>query len=134
MQLRAFNHNADYVMLANWWENHGHPIIDQAALSPIGVVAEKNGVPVAVSFLSLIYGCNQAILSWTTTNPKASLREKHQGVNDCIKSLCSVAKDKEYVNVICFSASKGLTKIIQRHGFNVGKSHDLLAGQLKGIK
>ena len=130
MKLEKFERK-HYETLLDWWEQHGHPVIPYESLSPIGLVVNDNGNLTCVSFLYVMHGCDLAQIAWTTTNPTSGLKKKHESVGACLHGLYGIAKQNKRTNIICFSSSTGLTKLIKRHGFNVGHTHDLLAGVLE---
>lgn len=130
MELKRFE-ATHYPELVEWWKHHNHPVIALTSLSPLGLIAENNGKLVAVSFLYVMHGCDLGQIAWTTSNPKSGLKERHQAINECILSLYEIAKLNKRNNVICFSSSSGLTKLIKKHGLNVGKAHDLLSGYMR---
>lgn len=117
-----------YETLTGWWKAHDHPILRFESLSPIGLVAQKDEQLVAASFLYVFYGCDVAQIAWTTTNPEAGLKDKYRAIDSCMNGLLSIAKSHNRNQIFCFSNSKGLTKLISKHGLNVGSEHDLLSG------
>lgn len=117
-------------ILSDWWKQHDHPAMDFKALSPLGVVAFDGDTPVCASFLYVMHGCNLAQIAWTTTNPACGLKTKYYGINMCLGNLYQLALENKRTNVICFSSSSGLTKLMKKQGFNVGTTHNLLAGIL----
>ncbi len=127
MKLERFEEK-HYNELKQWWIEHNHPTIQFSSLSPYGVVSYIEDVPGCMSFLYIYHGCDMAQIAWTTTNPSLSPRKRHKAVNDTIKSLYEVAKLNNIKNIICFSNSTGLTKLLHKHGLKIGNSHDLLAG------
>lgn len=128
MKLVRFD-SSHYDTLTKWWDKHQHPIISQKSLSPIGVITVlDSGEYVSASFLYVMAGCDLGQIAWTTTNPESSSRNRYDGINMCLDGLIDIAKKEKRTNVICFSSSSGLTKLIEKQGFKVGKSHDLLAG------
>lgn len=128
MKLQRFD-SSHYEHLTGWWKTHGHPIISKHSLSPVGLVClSDDGKPLAASFLYVMHGCDLGQIAWTTANPDAGLKERYEAVDMVLTGLFDVAKQENRTNVICFSSSSGLTKKLVKHGFNAGKSHDLLAG------
>ncbi len=119
-------------MLTEWWKLHGHPEIRLGCLSPLGVVANIDDKPSAISFLYMYDGSKMAQMAWTTSNPEVSGKKKHRAINECIKTLLEIAKLNGRTDILCFSSSSGLTKMMQKHGLNVGGSHDVLAGYFEG--
>lgn len=117
-----------YPLILEWWQTHGHPALGRTVLSPFGVVCSIDNVPTAMSFMYLWTGTTVAQIAWTTTRPEAGGKQKLKAVNECMKALIDTAEMNKRTDVICFSSSKGLTKIMQRHGLHVGQSHDILAG------
>lgn len=115
-------------MLVTWWEKHNHPIISYESLSPLGLLAVENGEYVAVSFAYVMHGCDLAQIAWTTTNPEAAPKLKYQAINECISGLLDIVKLNQRKHVICFSSSRGLTRMIEKHGLKTGAAHTLLSG------
>lgn len=126
MNLKQFTKD-DYAMLSEWWEAHGHPVIPINMLSPFGLVGfSNNDEPAAISFVYLVQGCDIAQISWTTTNPKVSPRDRYETVQHCIRGLIAVAKKSGRSNVLCFSDSSGLNRIMHKEGLKELKDHKML--------
>lgn len=128
MNIVYFEPQKHYDVLKSWWTTHKHAIVAETSL-PYGVVVYVNEVPVSMSF---IYTCDKSDMcqiAWTTTNPEHSnLRERHKSVETAIDALLIFAEKKNKKYITCFSASKGLNKIISRRGFIKNASHELYIG------
>ena len=119
-----------YNEVCDWWKKHNHPQIAEQSLSPYGFVCLNDAkMPVAVSFVYFMAGCTMAQIAWTTTNPNARLKDRYTGVMLCLNGLTELAKQENRKDIICFSSSPGLTRKVKSLGFNIGKTHDLLAGK-----
>lgn len=121
---------AFYPEISKWWSKHNHPVLPFNMLSPFGLIAHTDAGPSCVSFVYLIADCDIAQISWTTTNPDVALRKRYEAVDYCIKGLLGAARHYGKTNVLCFSDSKGLTKLINKNGLKVLHNHSLLYGSL----
>lgn len=70
MEIRAFNLDDDFMLVATWMDRHRANII-MPELLPRGWIAVEAGVPIAVSFLYIGDG-KVALIEYTTTNPDFS--------------------------------------------------------------
>lgn len=128
-KIEYFNKQKHYNELENWWLNHNHSIIPSSSL-PIGVVVYSNNIPICMSFLYTMDGCDMAQIGWTTTNPASSLKNKYNGINLAIDSLITVCKKLNKKHITSFCNSSGINKIMKRKGFVNNKSHELYVGSL----
>ena len=133
MKLIKFNKEIHYKEVSKWWSEHNKLIVPKDSLSSVGLVVYNGGKPVCMSFLYIMAGCNMAQIAWTTTNPKAGLKERYKAINFCIEGLLEIAKKNNRKNVVCFSSNKSLSKIIASKGLIEQHSHDLLLGNFGGI-
>lgn len=130
MNLKAFTQD-HYPILLEWWKEHKHPIIPLTMLSPCGLVGynSKNEAS-AMCFMYFVQSCDIAQLSWTTTNPQVSAKDRYLAVDACVKGLIAVAKHNNRTNIMCLSDSSGLNKIYGKNGLKELKDHKLLYGKL----
>jgi hypothetical protein len=116
-----------YGLLTSWWKQHGHPEMKFSVLPPTGILV-NDGKPLVASFLYLWPGTSAAQIAWTTTNPDSGLKQRHLAVNKAVDTLLDIARSNGKTDIICFSSSSGLTKLISKKGLNPGSAHTLLAG------
>lgn len=126
MQITYFT-EGNYGELCGWWDKHQHAIIPFTSL-PLGVVVSKENKKLAMAFIYTMDGCDVAQLAWTTSNPENSARESYQSVDLAIDALLQIAEKKNKKLILCFSASKGLSKILNRKNINTQKEHVLNIG------
>ena len=126
MKISYFN-ESNYGELCGWWDKHQHAIIPYSSL-PIGVVIANDTKKLAMAFIYTMDGSDVAQLAWTTTNPENSPKESHASVDLAIDALLQVAQKKEKKLILCFSASRGLSKILNRKNINTQKEHVLNIG------
>jgi hypothetical protein len=117
----------DYSDLCAWWSKHGHPIISSEVL-PFGIVVENNGVKHAMTFVYTMDGCNAAQIAWTTTNPELGLKARYKAVNQAIDTALVYINSKKINNIMCFSDSMGLSKLLNKRGLRLGNDHILCIG------
>jgi len=128
MKLIRFDKEKHYNLINMWWKEHKHNSMERDSLSPFGFIVYNNNTPICASFLYIMAGCNLGQIAWTTTNPKAGLKEKYNAINFCIEGLLALANHYNIKNIISLSNSKGLTKLIQKKNFRTVDKHTLLCG------
>lgn len=127
MQITYFN-ESNYGELCGWWDKHQHNIIPFSSL-PLGVVVSNDTKKLAMAFVYTMDGCDVAQLAWTTSNPENSPRESYQSVDLAIDALLLVAREKlNKKMIVCFSSSKGLTKILNKKNITQNREHILNMG------
>jgi len=95
MNIRPFNFDNDFMMVASWWEKHGAVIL-MPELLPAGWVALEAGVPIAASFLYICQGAQSPVglIEYTTTNPEFSgSRQSLNAVKGLWSHLEQIATD-----------------------------------------
>jgi hypothetical protein len=128
MTICYFDKEQHYKQLSNWWVAHGHGKIEASSL-PIGVVvSDASNKLLAMSFIYMMDGTDVAQLAWTTTNPENSNKESYKAVDLAIDALLIVAQKFEKKTILCFSSSKGLTKILNKKNIQENKNHVLSIG------
>ena len=115
-----------YELLCDWWTKHNHKILPFEMLSPFGLVFVDGDKPIAVSFIYFVAGCELSQIAWTTTDPGASVFKRHEAVKACIEGLVALARKFNHPHVVCFSSSRGLTRLIQKAGLKKLSEHDML--------
>lgn len=118
-------------IVSDWWLKHNHPIMPLNELSPIGLMVYDNNEPICVSFLYLLSGTSMGQIGFTTSNPEATSKQKHKAIGLCLNGLISLSSKYERSSVVCFSSSKGLTKILKKVGLTQGATHDYLIGKVE---
>lgn len=123
------NFNKDYYdVLCLWWKQHNHAIIPLQSL-PLGVVVlDEKQMPVCASFLYVMDKCDMCQIAWTTSNPNATLKQRYVAINKAIDSLLFFANTLNKKNIISFTNSTGLEKILKRKGLLQQSSHSLMIG------
>lgn len=117
----------DYVELQAWWKKHNHNVLPLSAL-PVGVVVSSGDKNLVMSFVYTMDGCDVAQLAWTTSNPENKLKENYEAVNLAVDALVSVSKKLNKNLILCFSSSKGLTKILNKKNMLSNKKHVMVVG------
>ena len=120
--------NEHYEELKKWWSLHNHPAVPFSSL-PYGiVVSNEKQIPVCMSFLYTFEISDMCQIGWTTTNPNTKLRERYECVDLALDSLLILAQKLNKKTVICFSTSRGISKLMNKKGLSKGKSHDIYIG------
>lgn len=121
----------DYEMITNWWIKHQHPILPIEMLSPYGLIGynEKNEAA-AVCFMYFVPGADIAMMSWGTTNPDVSARDRYKCLDGCVKSLIHLAKVNNRTNIISFCDSNGTNRIYNKNGLKDLKEHKMMYSKL----
>ena len=118
----------DYAMLQDWWTKHNHMSIPKESLSPIGITIFDEETPSCIGFIYVMPNCDMAQIAWTTTNPEISLRKRYKAMDTCINALLQYAYINGRKNIICFSKSSGLSKMLRKKGLAQMTPHSLLMG------
>lgn len=121
--------DSDFLDLSLWWKKHSHPVMEKSIL-PFGIVAYENENKVAMSFIYIMDKCDVAQIAWTTTNPEMSSRKRHKAVHLLMDASFSYINSLGIKNIMCFTDSNGIAKILNKKGLRLGNLHNLCIGSV----
>ena len=101
---------ADFPMLAGWWKGHGSGELNELFLPPLGVVVERDGVPVSAAFCCESYGVPVAEIVYPCTAPGLSRQSAGTSLAYAFSALVSVA-GKGFTPPASFSAFKAMVPV-----------------------
>ena len=117
MNVREFNAEADYSMLAAWWKAHGWPALPVAILPRLGIVVEHCGVPICAGFLYMDNSVGVSMLEWTTTNPDAPLKAIPTAIRVLTDFMAERAQEMNYGLMLTTCRQPALARIYEKNGF-----------------
>jgi len=117
MNIREFNAEADYPMLAGWWRMHEWPALPAAILPKLGIVVEHAGEPVCAAFLYMDNSVGVCMMEWLTTNPEAPLKQIPTAIRVLIDFLGQRASEMGYGIMLTTCRQAALARVFQKNGF-----------------
>lgn len=118
--------------IANSWRSaRGISEIPPETLSAEGQMAFRDdGRPIACAWLYIDGGFGY--LAWSVTNPEATPREAHRGLELVARELIARGQKRGVRYIVAMSAYRGLTKLLVRCGMTLEpKSHDILSLEVR---
>lgn len=128
MTERAYE-NADYEIAHEWWRAHGRGHLEQYMLSPLGLVVEDGGVPIAMGF---VYFTNSFFsqLGWCVTKPGLGPKARTAALVRLYLSAENLARLHGYKAIQMLSDQPTLTKLALGCGWTKMTPHDFLVRSL----
>jgi hypothetical protein len=117
MNVREFNVEADYPMLAAWWKAHGWPALPAAILPKLGIVVEHCGAPVCAGFLYMDNSTGVSFLEWLTTPPDAPVKLVPTGIRVLCDFMEERARAMNYGIMLTTCRQPALARIYEKNGF-----------------
>lgn len=117
-EVRAYCAIDDYEMVVDWWKAHGHPVIPDFLLPPIGFVAGVDGVDMVVVFLYFDRHVPVCFLGHMVSLPGMSALEVADSGVEAIEHAKDFARSFGS-QVMRVYAPKGLVRFSHRNGFQV---------------
>jgi hypothetical protein len=113
--------NADYEMVARWWQQHLGQPLREAALPPFGVIVRDAEGPAAALWGYECYGVPVAELAFPVTRPGLSLKKASAALCYAV-AACIAAIGKGHVPEASFRffktfAPRGMVRYLKRLGF-----------------
>ena len=115
----------DYDTLCGWWKWFRFPAPPKDFLPDNGcggVMVSKNGIDICAGFLFL----NNSKIAWLeyiVSNPEYRENDRQIAIEEVVKTLCFIAKGKNYKAVFASLKHEGLIKTYQSCGFLKGSSN-----------
>lgn len=133
MKVRVIQLEQDYPVIKTWWERRGAEAPHFALLPPVGVIAERDGVPIACAFLYQDVGGSVAMVEWEATNPDCnSAMETIRALNTVFDFFEKYAVNEGFLVVLSWVAEgRGDGRILERRKWTKcpGERHALMAFQ-----
>ena len=119
--------NADYELVAEWWESHAGQMLTEAALPPVGVIVEDGGAPVCALWCYESFGVPVAELAFPVTRPGLTLAKAAAALLYAVAACISVA-GKGHAPQASFRQFKvfapaPMVRYLQRLGFKETLTH-----------
>lgn len=119
LEIRPFIFGEDYPEACEWWRARGWLAPSKSKLPPFGYLATSGETKLAAAWLYFT-GSGWAFLDYTVTNPRAPAVTRGRGAKLVIEKICEFAKAENAEDVVTFTASKGLIRLLTKCGFHVG--------------
>lgn len=117
IQIRHFEKENDYNMIAGWWQAHGFPVVHPGVLPATGLICEIEGKPTAAAWLMMDNSCGFAMVAWAVTNPGNIGRESHTGLSHVAACLIEHARGHGYISILNTCTQQSIAKVFTRQGF-----------------
>lgn len=129
--IRTFDRSSDYSLVCAWWKGHGWDSPPLAFLPALGVLACKDGHPVAAGWCYLDNSCPVAKMEWLVADPEGRVRDIIAGLNAVIEFLTKRVQEPDlgYSIMLTTARQPGLCMMLEKHDFVVtdgGMTHLLL--------
>lgn len=125
IQLRTFTAD-DYPTVSQWWEGHGWSPVPLPILPKLGILAEMHEgdtiQPIAAGWLYMDNSVGVGMLEWLVADPAANPRHVLKSLNALIDFIKERAKELGYNVLLGTCRQESLSKVLQKHGFNVTDS------------
>lgn len=118
MNVRNFSPVKDYLMICEWWVEHGWPVCPLNFLPETGLIMEEDGKPFCVGF---IYGTDSdfCLMEFIVSNPKSDKEKRSLAIDELIEKLLERAKEQGYRAVYSFAQNQSLLARCVKQGFEV---------------
>lgn len=114
--IKKFNPKKELKHLNLWLLARGIPKEKEETLPKCGLVAYKDGMPVATAFLRKCEG-DVAMLEALCTNPCATSSDRHTAIDALVCRIIDIANNSGINKLIAFSIDDGTIKRSLKHGF-----------------
>lgn len=116
-----FEAAAHYETLLKWWRARGWKDMPKRALPATGVVALKDGEPVAAAFLYTDPTAALGFVSWQVTAP-GSGKDGATGLGRVMAELSRIGREKMPDGILfAVSGNRAMRSVYKRHGWRVGE-------------
>lgn len=106
----------DYQLVNEWWmARKGRPFLE-TLLPPLGVFAERDGVPVAVMWAYESVGIGVAFLEYFVTRPGQSFATTDRGFACCLAGITHILQQRGY-SVLRGIIEDRFVPFARKHGF-----------------
>ena len=115
--LRRYQHGLDYNQFCEWMQSHRALVPPEDSLPHIGFVVDG----IAMGFVYMT-DSSVAIIENMVTNPKSSLRDRYDAVDDITDRLEEAALELKYKQLIVITDKHSITeKALNRNYLNTGE-------------
>lgn len=125
LRVELWNPRDHFLFVYSWWRARRVGGIDLESLGRQGAMVFQGDKPLAAAWLYLS-DCKAAQIGWTVTNPEAGMQLRFDAVEELIRTLSTMAKERGYTRLWNFSSSGGLSRLFEKHGFTRIEQHDFL--------
>jgi len=116
IDLVPFNFDLHFELIKSWFIKRNFPHPDPAFLPQLGIVACKNGIPVAAGFLFLT-DANLAMIGNLSSDPDSLGADRNSALDCLIEGLSFSALARGFAMVSCATNLPGLSERFKRRGF-----------------
>lgn len=115
----------DYRTAHKWWRKHNRGHLEHFLLSPLGIVVENHGKPVAMGWLYLS-NAKMCQMGWVVTDPEVGPKLKMAAIIRLYVIIELEAKKLGYTALQMMADSPVLTKVAIALGWKKLVPHDFL--------
>lgn len=119
--VRPYSPTDDYEMVSDWFAAHGHPVVDNHLLSPIGFVAGFNGTDMVAVFLYFDRHVPVCFLGNIVSSPGLSAAEVADAGEAAIERCKDLARAYGTQQMRVY-APKAIARYARRGGFAIDAS------------
>jgi hypothetical protein len=119
METKFININKDYDILERWWNKRDLVHVPKEMLGPFGFMSYQGDTPVAAAWLCPFVGSNTCMLRFPVSNPEVSDEVRDQGVEEVLAAVHQLAKEMNYVYILCSTNHRGLIKRLKNINYLV---------------
>jgi hypothetical protein len=109
----------DYPELCEWWRQRKWHAPAKSKLSQYGLIAEDSRGKLAAAWFYFT-GSSWGFLEYIVTNPTAPIAPRGRAVRLLIEKFADFAAKNGVEDVLTFTESPGLKRMLQKSGFHVG--------------
>lgn len=121
-QLRFFDAEADYEMVADWFACHGEMAPLAAVLPKLGVVCEMDGEAVAALWLYMDNSTGVCWAEYPVTRPKLKLSQTKAALTHLFNYLRMVASSNNYA-LMRVTTIKPIARFLEKMGFKTDRAN-----------
>lgn len=121
MDIRNFDVEKDYPVVANWWTKQGWPPIPKSILQCQGFMVEEDGVSLAATWIFRT-GCPVYIMEWTVGNPEVKWEKRSEALQQVTEGACKWAKQDGAAQVFTMTKHDKFIKKLQDNMFTLTDS------------
>lgn len=106
----------DLPMIREWWKAHGEGEFPEKLLPPLGVVVEREGLPVCALWLFMAVGIGVCFAEFPVSKPGLSMREAKEAFTCAVGALEAAARANDYGVMVCHTLPP-IARIMRGLGF-----------------
>jgi hypothetical protein len=118
LTVRAYFAPTDYEMIVEWWEAHGHPVLPDYLLSPVGFIASRDGFDLVAVFVYFDRNTPVCFAERLVSLPGLSVAEVVRATDAAGKEAMEFCRSCGY-KLFCVRTPRAIARFIAHAGFSV---------------